>query len=201
MKTRSEKLNQVASGIAKVCEVLMWACCGFFGLIFALFLVTYLIAPEGMVETLVDLDANGTIYFFLIPTNWSSIPETTSPSLYFLTGMFGILQIVTSVFLGMIFRNINRIFQISAGKTKASLGPTPFQPANVKLVRQIGLFAIGIPLVELIGFGSIALLVGPEVFVTYGIHLEFIILGIVVLCLSQFFTYGVELQTDVDGLL
>ena len=201
MKTRSEKLNQVASGIAKVCEVLIWACCGFFGLVLAIFLVTYLIAPEGMVETLVDLDANGTIYFFLLPTNWSSIPETTSPSLYFLMGMFGILQIVTSVFLGMIFRNINQIFQISAGKTKASLGPTPFQPANVKRVRQIALFAVGIPLVELIGFGCIALLVGPEVFVTYGIHLEFILLGIVVLCLSQFFAYGVELQTDVDGLL
>lgn len=201
MKTRSEKLNQVASGIAKICAVFNWVCCGFFMLALVFFLVLYLIAPESLAQVLVDLDANGVIYFFFLPTNWSSIPPTTSPSLCVLMGAFLILQIVESGLLGMIFRNINRIFQISAGKTKASLGPTPFQPANVKLLRQIGLFAIGIPLVELIVLGGMALLMGSGVFASIGIDLGFIILGIVVLCLSQFFAYGVELQTDVDGLL
>ena len=100
----------------------------------------------------------------------------------------------------MIFRNIYLIFKTTNGKTKFSKGTTPFQPENVRMLREIGIFAILIPAVEFICDVITKIIVGVD-FVESSISITGIVLGIAVLCLSQFFVYGMELQRDSDGLL
>ena len=77
---------------------------------------------------------------------------------------------------------------------------TPFQPAIIRMVREIGIFCIAIPIVELIMSIIGTAIIGSEVAeisVTFGS----IFVGLVVLCLSQFFAYGAQLQRDTDGLV
>ena len=78
-------------------------------------------------------------------------------------------------------------------------GATPFQPAVVRMVRQIGWFALAIPAAELLMalVGWMAL--GAKAAIT--VRPQGISFGLIVLCLSQFFAYGVKLQRDEDGLV
>ena len=68
------------------------------------------------------------------------------------------------------------------------------------MLREIGIFVILIPAVEFICDVITKIIVGVD-FVESSISITGIVLGIAVLCLSQFFVYGMELQRDSDGLL
>lgn len=76
---------------------------------------------------------------------------------------------------------------------------TPFQPCTVKWMRQIGWCAVIMPLV-----GAAMSLVAALISVG-GIYAQLdlsgLLMGILVLCLTHVFAYGLELQQDVDGLL
>lgn len=102
--------------------------------------------------------------------------------------------------MGMIFRNIRLIFKTSAGKTWFAKGETPFQKDIVRMVREIGIFSISIPVTGLILSVIARLAMGVDA-VEISVDLSGVIMGIVVLCLSQIFDYGMRLQQDVDGLL
>lgn len=93
----------------------------------------------------------------------------------------------------MIFRNIYLII-------KKSRSSTPFNPDNVRMLNEIGIFAICIPIIGFIVSTIIKLAFGID---TYEISVDTgsITMGIIVLCLTQFFAHGVELENDVDGLL
>ncbi len=113
--------------------------------------------------------------------------------------------IFTTVFLicvlaAMVMRNICLIFKTTEGKTKFSKGSTPFQPDNIRMVREIGIFMIAMPVVELI-LAIIARIVIPGGEVEMSVNLVQVIMGMVVLALSQYFAYGMELQNEVDGLV
>lgn len=105
---------------------------------------------------------------------------------------------VVFIIMAMIFRNIYLVFKTSAGETKFSTGETPFQPANVRMVREIGIFAIAFPVFELI-MSMAAKIFVPSLETSADISM--VVFGLVVLALSQFFAYGVELQEDTDGLV
>lgn len=96
-------------------------------------------------------------------------------------------------FMAMIFRNLYLIF-------KKSENSTPFQPDNVRMFREIGIFSISLPTVGLVMSGIIGLAVGFDV-AHVSVSTNGFIMGIIVLCLTQFFAHGVELEKDVDGLL
>lgn len=95
--------------------------------------------------------------------------------------------------MAMIFRNLYLIF-------KKSENSTPFQPDNVRMFREIGIFSISLPIVGLIMSSIIGLAVGFDV-AQVSVSTNGFIMGIIVLCLTQFFAHGVELEKDVDGLL
>ena len=95
--------------------------------------------------------------------------------------------------MAMIFRNLHLIF-------KKSENSTPFQKDNVRMMREIGIFSIAIPVIGFI-MSVIARLVSGVDFAEISIDLGGVFMGIVVLCFSQFFAHGVELEKDVDGLL
>lgn len=68
------------------------------------------------------------------------------------------------------------------------------------MLREIGIFALSIPVVEFICDVIVKIIVGSDV-VESSVSITGIVFGIVLLCLSQFFAYGTQLQNDSDGLL
>lgn len=100
----------------------------------------------------------------------------------------------------MIFRNVYLIMKTAQGKTWFSQGDTPFQKDIVRMLREIGIFLLSSCAVDLAWSVGLRFLLGVDN-VELSVGLTRIILGMMVLCLSQFFDYGARLQQDVDGLL
>ncbi len=102
--------------------------------------------------------------------------------------------------MAWVFRNANLILRTTQGLTKFSVGKTPFQKDNVRMMREIGIFFISIAVVEFI-FSSIAVfIVGPEL-AEVSADMGGFIVGVLMLCLSQVFALGQKMQEDVDGLV
>ena len=191
MHLSNEKLNKAAVVLTKIIEVFHWVAVG---LLSASLIVYFL--NDNLLKYLMDV-GNGEFAVSGYSVNvlsesgdliaGASVPALTA-------------GIIVCGLTAMIFRNIYLIFKTTNGKTKFSKGTTPFQPENVRMLREIGIFAILIPAVEFICDVITKIIVGVD-FVESSISITGIVLGIAVLCLSQFFVYGMELQRDSDGLL
>ena len=92
----------------------------------------------------------------------------------------------------MLFRNIYLILRTAEGRTWFSKGDTPFQADITRMVREIGIFLLALAALELV----FSLLVP---FLTF--DLVYVVIGILMLCLSSIFRYGEDLQQDRDGLI
>ena len=114
--------------------------------------------------------------------------------------VFFITMALTFALMAMCARNVHLIFKTAEGKTRFSKGETPFQPDNVRMVREIGIFLIAIPAVQFIMSIVARIALGPDM-VESSLGMSTVFMGLVVLALSQYFAYGMKLQNDVDGLL
>ena len=104
--------------------------------------------------------------------------------------------------MALVFRNINIILRTISGKYKNAESTSPFQIDVVRRVREIGIFAIAIPVVSIIlsiVFTTISTLNGLSLETVTSV--DGIIIGLVCLSLAQIFTYGTKLEEDVDGLV
>ncbi len=191
MHIGNEKLNKASVILAKIIEVFHWVATALLGA--SLFIYFF---NDSLLKYLINV-GNGEFSF----SGYSVNILNKSGSI--ITGAFVpalTAGIITCGMTAMIFRNIYLIFKTADGKTKFSEGATPFQANNVRMLREIGIFAISIPIVEFICDIIIKLIVGVDL-IESSISVTGIVLGIAVLCLSQFFVYGTELQRDSDGLL
>ena len=68
------------------------------------------------------------------------------------------------------------------------------------MFREVGIFSIAVPVVGFIMSVISRIAIGVEVAEIYN-SFEGFVIGIVVLCITQFFAQGMELEKDVDGLL
>ncbi len=102
--------------------------------------------------------------------------------------------------MGWIFRNANLILRTTQGQTKFSKGKTPFQKDNVRMLREIGIFFISMTVVKFVLSVVAVALVGPEK-AEVSAQLGDAIVGLLMLCLSQCFAAGMQMQQDVDGLV
>lgn len=107
--------------------------------------------------------------------------------------LFGIGATVILAVMAMVFRNLHLIF-------KKSENGTPFQKDNIRMMKEIGIFTIAVPVIGLIMSIIVRLVTGIET-AEISIDLGGIFMGIIVLCLTQNFVHGAELEKDVDGLL
>ena len=107
--------------------------------------------------------------------------------------LFSIGVVIIFALMAMVFRNLYLII-------KKSEGTTPFQKDNIRMLKEIGIFSIAVPVIGLIMCIIIRVVVGADA-VEISVDQSGIIMGIVVLCLTQFFIHGAELEKDVDGLL
>lgn len=188
-----KKLDKAVIIISKIIEVASWIGCGFL----AAMIIGAIVGHKELVFMLSDLSeetAEITIEGFSVGLLSENGEQMISALIVALLALLIILALNA-----MVFRNVNLIFKTTNGQTKFSQGKTPFQPANIRMVREIGIFLIAIPIVEFV-LGMIATLIthgASEVSVGLGT----LFMGLVVLALSQHFAYGMELQNDVDGLL
>lgn len=98
--------------------------------------------------------------------------------------------VVLPSLMAMIFRNLYLII-------KRSESSTVFQADNIRMLREIGIFAISIPLAGLALSTVCRLILGTDTVET-SVRLYGFSMGLVILCLTQFFARGVELEQD-DG--
>lgn len=182
-----KKLDKVTLVLAKVLEIGHWI--GMVGMIVVF--VLSLIMGSGVFNNvnLADFDASLITYGFEIEMV-DAAGQVSVPALrVFCIGAALILGV-----MAMVFRNIYLIL-------KRSENTTPFQKDNVRMVREIGIFLIAVPVISLIMSIVARLVVGPELVEASSVGLSSFMVGLVMLCLSQFFAHGVELETETDGLL
>ncbi len=112
--------------------------------------------------------------------------------------IFLIGSIIVLSLMAMIFRNVYLILKTADGKTWFTEGNTPFQKNIVRMFREIGIFFIAISVMSLISeiFTNIA-----ENELNTGFNYLNCFIGLVFLCISQFFNYGTRLERDLDGLV
>lgn len=184
-----KKLNKTVSVISKIAEVALW--------IGTAMMIVLLIANLTVPDKLGFLLESGemTVKGFNI-----EVLDASGKVLSRAVTMIAVAGILLLPMSAMICRNIYLIFKTTEGATFFSKGETPFQADNVRMVREIGIFSIAIEVVGMI-IGIIAqLYVGPEL-AEVSTSTNGIFFGLVILCLSQFFAYGVSLQEEVDGLV
>ncbi|MCI5498623.1 MAG: hypothetical protein MR419_03715 [Clostridiales bacterium] len=136
MKERNKKLIKRASVVAWFLELLYWANTAAY---FCWLLGVWYYSPDwhsGLFAV-----TEGVLISFGYP-----IQDISTAVPIFVVAMVN--GMLVSGLMSLIFHNIRRIFDVSTGVDWDSIAPTPFQPANVKLLRQVGFYAIAIPLVK-----------------------------------------------------
>ena len=191
-------MNTAVIIISKILEVTHWVGCAFMialTFVFASGNTSFAHFLSDVTESSSDVELYG---YSLLTANGGAIP-TGALVLFFVTG------IIVMAIMAMVFRYIYLIFKTAEGKTKISEGATPFQQPIVDMTRKVGIFCIAVPVIEFI-----TLIVTQIMIVTGGgayNHLEtnvqfgMVLFGLVILCLSRFFAYGLELQKDTEGLV
>lgn len=154
--------------------------------------IVYFALNESVLEIVKENVLNGNISINEIGM---SITELDSISGIRTAGTLACLYGTVICSMGVVvFGNINRIF-VNTEKTN-----TPFTKDNVKLVKQIGVLSIAAPFVGLVVTLIMGILVKSGTY-KFSLDMTQLFMGFVILCLSQFFAHGVELEDEVKGLL
>ena len=104
--------------------------------------------------------------------------------------------------VALIFRNLDIILHTISGRYEKAESTSPFQKDVVKRVKKIGILSIAIPVFSFALTAIVyvvSLINGTPVDVS--VSLEGVVIGLVCLCLTQIFSYGAQLEEEVDGLL
>lgn len=178
-------LDKAAKILTKICEVAHWI--GAVSMVVGLVLT--IVMGEGAIVG--DPGAAGTTvssYGFELQVVSDAGVLNMGAVRVFLVGGAIIMAL-----MAMVFRNVYLIL-------KNSENTTPFQPDNVRMVREIGIFLIAVPVVGLIMSVAARLILGVDA-VESGVNMGSVAVGLVVLVLSRVFARGMELEADVDGLV
>ena len=182
-------LNKLGKVITKILEVFHWV-----GTALMLAATVCSVAAPDWVKYFVGFDAKDCcgadleVYGFEVN---APVADGNTDMLTFM--LFGIGAVIILAVMSMVFRNLHLIF-------KKSENATPFQKDNIRMMREIGIFSIAVPVIGFIMSVIIRLVTGVET-AELSIDMAGIFMGIIVLCLTQFFVHGADLEKDVDGLL
>ena len=186
-------LSKAAMIVARILEIGHWVGTG----IFAVLLVCCMVAKDAAVKMIAgDPSGEDVIYGFHF-TLTNAAGEMNMASLTVLA----VAGIILFALMAVIFRNIYLIIKTSRGETKFSRGATPFQPEVVRMLKKVGILSIAVPVVGFIMSIVFGLVVGPESDATANLDLSGIFMGLIILWLTQVFSYGVQLEGDAEGLI
>lgn len=97
------------------------------------------------------------------------------------------------VTMALMFRNLHKVL------STAESGVC-FTKENAARIERIGWLSILMPVIGFVTSVLAKLFGGPDA-MEISVELTGVVMGIMVLCLSQFFAHGVKLENDVDGLV
>lgn len=180
-----KKLDKVVTVLAKLTEIAHWI--GAVSMVVGLVL-TLVMGSDAVRFTSQDFGAHLATYGFEVEIISAAGEVNLAALRLFLVGSAVILSL-----MAMVFRNVYLIM-------KRSEHDTPFQKDNVRMVREIGIFLLAVPLMGLLLNVLLRLMLGVDAVETSE-DLSSLLIGLVVLCLSRIFAQGMELEADVDGLL
>lgn len=189
----AEALTKIATLLTRLFSIAYFfgAACMAVALVLALIIPP---APGGLIwgaQPVEELSSGG---FSIAISDGQGAPLPSALPVFFVEAALSL------ILMAMVFRNAHLILRTAQGKTKSSKGRTPFQKDNVRLLREIGLFFIGITVVQMAFCGIAVAMLGPEnAEVSAGA--ENLVTGVLMLCLAQCFALGERMQQDVDGLV
>ena len=183
-----KELNKVVKIVARVLEIVHWVGAG---LMVAVAICSA--AASQWLGYFIDIDglekeSMFSVYGFEVGLV-NSAGEVNTKALM----LFAIGAVIIYALVAMIFRNIYLIIK----KTESE---TPFNKDNIRMIREIGIFSIAVPVIGLIMSTIIRLVLGVDAVET-SVKLYGLVMGVIILCLTQFFAHGAKLEKDVDGLL
>lgn len=190
-----EKFNKVGIAISKISEIVYWMSTALSTLLF----IATIAAKDFFIDFLSSADLRSLEEFAVAGFKIEITNAQGAVDMGAVT-LIAFASIITSVLLALIFRNVYLILKSADTKKESAEPGTWFTDDITAKVRQIGYLFIAIPIAGLV-MSVIAFVIlgssGAEVSVSF----DWIIMGIIILCLSQAFAYGAELQKDVDGLV
>lgn len=183
-----KNVNKIVKVLAKILEVVHWVAAGL--------MVAAAICSQTASQWLkyfmdmntLEAETEVSVYGFEVTLVNSAGGVNTKALL-----MFAIGAVVIYVLVAMIFRNIYLII-------KKAETTTPFHKDNIRMLGEIGIFSVAIPVIGLIMSTIMRLVIGVDMIET-SVNTYGFLMGIIVLSLTQFFAYGAKLEKDVDGLL
>lgn len=188
--SKNQNMNKqktwLIQGTQWLCAIIQWL----YWLMSALLIVFFFISIFSF-----STIASWTETYTTLSINGLSIENMETASVFRLVLLSGIL---TFPLMAMVFRNAMLIIRTVQGKTWFSKGDTPFQNNVVRMIREMGIFLISIPFIELLISIVIELVHSvPEM----SVSCTPIPIGLLLIVLSIYFQDGVNLQNDVDGLI
>ena len=184
-------LNKFALVISKGLELLHWLGVA----LISFLLVTSIVAKDQLLGFLskgaVEFGPTLTTYGFEV-----TAASTSGEINMTILTLFCVAALIIFVLMAMVFRNVYLIL-------KKIENDSPFQKDIIRMLKEIGIFSIAVPVVGIIMTFIIGIATGAGVgfFVEATVNLDSVAMGVLVLCLTQIFTYGASLEKDVDGLL
>lgn len=184
-----KKIPSITKVLAKIVEVFHWVGVA----LMAAATVCSVAAPQ-LVRFFVGLDTAGRgwadmdVYGYSITA--PCVDGMVDSTVFLFVGIGGVIVLGL---MAMVFRNLYLIL-------KRSENSTPFQKDNVRMLREMGIFCISVPVIGFVMSIIVRLVLGPDVVET-SINMAGLFLGFVMLTLTQVFGRGIELEQDVDGLL
>lgn len=183
-----KNLNKIALVVSKIGEVCHWVGVGFMAAAAVLSVVKKEWLSLVLVKEELEIDSSISVYGF------DAVLTDSSGNLYEKAVLiFSIGAVIILSLMAMTFRNVYLIL-------KKSENSTPFQKDNIRMLKEIGIFSISIPIVGLIMSAVFRIVVGVET-AEVSMSVDGFFVGIVMLCLTQVFSHGAELEEDVSGLL
>ena len=174
---KSNHILKIGKTVSKVVEILCWI--GVAVLLFAA--VAGTVDTEWTTQNL-DFSMNG------VDMQINEDGATFASVMIVLLG--GIAGFVT---LAILFHTLHKVLSTADEDVC-------FRAENVKRIELIGWLSIAMPAIGFVTSVLAKLFGGPDS-LEISIDLSGVVMGILVLCLSQFFAHGVKLENDVDGLV
>ncbi len=188
-------LTKVVTILAKILEVFAWVGCAGS----AASLITIAAGKSVLLKYFSDITTSKDVSIGGFSIDMSLVDPSRMISAF---AVFFVMAIILMALLGLIFRRVYLIFKTAEGKTKFSKGNTPFQPDIVRMIREIGILSLAAPVSQIIMSIIARIVIGPSVpDIAVNVDMTSIFFGLVILCLSQFFAYGAELQEQTEGLV
>ena len=176
------KMLKVGKVLTKIIEIMCYA-----GVtLCAVLAIWAMVSPD----TLVPMYQEGNVTIYGSDFDLTA-PEMKNPQALMIVML--LTGVVSSVVMALTFRKANAII------VKAIEGE-PFQACTVKWMKEIGYLSIALPLIGFVG-SVIAFLAGGMPTSEIMLNLDGFVTGVLILCLTQVFAHGAQLQQDVDGLL